>query len=1210
VLQKSFLIAKYIGSKIMSRRPIPAEGLPRSPLSHSNNHSIDAAPSDLLNDKYALDSTCAYLTGIEALVRLPILQHQRDRERGLNTAGFISGYRGSPLAGLDQALWRAQTFLQRHNVHFQPGVNEDLAATAVWGSQQVNIFEGARYDGVFGMWYGKGPGVDRSMDAIKHANAFGTSRWGGVLAIAGDDHAARSSSLPHQSEHMFIGASIPVLNPANVQEVLDLGIYGWELSRYCGCWVALKAVTDNMDSAISAQIDPRRLSIVIPDQFVMPPDGVHARWPDKPLDQERRLNKYKIYAAREFARVNNLNRIVIDSTRPRLGIITTGKAYLDVMQALEDLGIDAREAGRIGLRVYKLGMSWPLEPTATHAFARGLEEILVVEEKRSIVEDQLTSQLYNWPVAERPRVFGEFDEYGNDLLPNTGELTPALVARVIAARLKHFYTSPAIEKRLAFLDKKERNLAARIGVVERLPHYCSGCPHNSSTVVPEGSRAIGGIGCHYMATWMPDRDTFTFTQMGGEGAPWVGQAPFTKTPHVFQNLGDGTYFHSGILAIRQTILAGVNITYKILHNDAVAMTGGQAVDGDLSLERLIYQLRGEGIKRIAVVSDYPNEFKNELPTFSGLTVDHRSRLDEIQRELRTTPGTTVLIYRQTCAAEKRRRRKHGTLADIPKRVLINPEVCEGCGDCSRTSNCLSVLPLETELGRKRHIDQEACNKDFSCVEGFCPSFVTVSGGELRKPPSVAEAASALLQLPALPEPVLAKLDRPWNIVVAGVGGTGVLTAAALLAMAAHIEGKGCATMNQTGLAQKFGAVVSHVRIAAQQDDIKAVRIPAGDADLLIGCDLIVAAGTDALQCLDAERSHAVINETMQPTAEFVTNPDVVIPERELRAVLTAEVGATAEGHTKTHFINATEMTRRLLGNSTNTNLFLLGFSYQRGLLPVGAAAILHAITLNKVDVPANIDAFNWGRHAAVDGDRVRQIAGIGSVWQPLQDLDAIIDDRCARLTAYQDQDYAQQYKTLIEHVRRSERAALPNAQELRLTKTVARNLYKLMAYKDEYEVARLYGDGKFEALLQKNFSGDFKFNFYMAPPLLSRPTKDGGRPRKYALPGWCLILFAQLSQLKFLRGTVFDPFGYSKERRSERELIVQYGVLLQQLLANLQPQNIELAVEIAALPQKIRGFGPIKMAAIEQFQEQQKTLLERFLAAGVPDLSQIFYRAA
>ena len=586
-----------------------------------------------LSDKYALDTTRAYLNGIEALVRLPMLQHQRDLMAGLNTAGFISGYRGSPLGGLDQALWKAETYLQRHNIHFQPGINEDLAATAVWGSQQVNLFPGAKYDGVFGMWYGKGPGVDRSMDVIRHANAFGTSKYGGVLAVAGDDHACKSSTLPHQTEHMFIGVSMPVLNPANVQEVLDLGVFGWELSRYSGCWVALKAITENMDSSISAQIDPSRVEIVIPDDFELPADGVHARWPDPPLEQERRLNKFKIYAARHFAYANRLNRVVLDSDKPRLGIITTGKAYLDVMQALEDLGIDEREAARIGLRVFKLGMSWPLEPIATHEFARGLEEILVVEEKRSIVEDQLTGQLYNWPVAARPRVFGEFDEHGNDLLPNLGELTPARVARAIASRIDRFHTSKTIRARLRFLEAKEERLAEPRGVLARLPHYCSGCPHNTSTKLPAGSRGGAGIGCHYMVTWM-DRETHTFTQMGGEGATWIGQAPFTETSHVFQNLGDGTYFHSGLLAIRAAISSGVNITYKILYNDAVAMTGGQPVDGTISVAQIVHQLRGEGVKRIAVVSDEPDKYPADFPAFTGLTVDHRQELERIQLELR------------------------------------------------------------------------------------------------------------------------------------------------------------------------------------------------------------------------------------------------------------------------------------------------------------------------------------------------------------------------------------------------------------------------------------------------------------------------------------------------------------------------------------------------------------------------------------------------
>ncbi|HET8709842.1 MAG TPA: indolepyruvate ferredoxin oxidoreductase family protein, partial [Spongiibacteraceae bacterium] len=986
-------------------------------------------------------------------------------------------------------------------------------------------------------------------------------------------------------------------NPANVQEVLDLGIYGWELSRYCGAWVALKAVTDNMDSAISAEIDPHRIEIVIPEGFMLPEDGVHARWPDTPLAQERRLNKYKIYAAREFARVNRLNRIVIDSPKPRLGIITTGKAFLDVLQALEDLGIDDREAARIGLRVYKLGMSWPLEPVMTHEFARGLEEIVVVEEKRSIVEDQLTSQLYNWPVAERPRVIGEFDEQGNDLLPNTGELTPALVAQVIAARIRRFYTSATIEKRLAYLRDKERMLSQRTSQAERLPHYCSGCPHNTSTRVPEGSRAVGGLGCHYMATWMPDRDTFTFTQMGGEGAPWVGQAPFTETPHVFQNLGDGTYFHSGILAIRQTIAAGVNITYKILHNDAVAMTGGQKVDGDLSLEKLIYQLRDEGVQRIAVVSDHPEEFRGALPKFPGLTIDHRRRLDAIQKELRATQGTTVLIYRQTCAAEKRRRRKKHELIDPPKRVFINAAVCEGCGDCSKTSNCLSVLPLETELGRKRRIDQDACNKDYSCVEGFCPSFVTVHGGALRKPSPL-----AMDSLPTLPSPALPKLFMPWNIVVAGVGGTGVLTAAALIAMAAHIEGKGCATMNQTGLAQKFGAVVSHVRIGAKQSDIKAVRIPACDADLLLGCDLAVAASNDALTRIIRERSHAVVNTAMAPSAAFIFDPAVNMSERELRGAIANEIGES-----QASFLNASELVHTLMGSATYVNIFLLGFSYQKGLLPVSAEALLRAIAVNGVDVEENQRAFNWGRQAAFDLAGLYKHAGFSpEIWQPLEDLDAIIADRRARLIEYQDADYAHLYVDCVEQVRRRE-AAVIGAGDFALSKTVARNLYKLMTYKDEYEVARLYSSGEFERELAKTFEGDFRLKIYLAPPLIARVDPDTGRPRKYALPGWVMKGFRLLAKCKGLRGSSFDPFGYTDERRTERALLAHYRETLQHLLLKLKKENLAVAIEIAALPEKIRGFGPVKMRSIKAARLREIELLARFNSPPAPV---IFYRAA
>ncbi len=1149
-----------------------------------------ALKSVSLDDKYALDTTRAYMTGIEALVRLPILQHQRDLERGLNTAGFISGYRGSPLGGVDQAMWKAQKFLDEHNIVFQPGVNEDLAATAVWGSQQVNLFEGAKYDGVFGMWYGKGPGVDRSMDVIRHANAFGTSKYGGVLAVAGDDHAAKSSTLPHQSEHMFIGASIPVLNPANVQEVLDLGIFGWELSRYCGTWVALKAITENMDSAISAEIDPDRVHIVIPEDFVLPEDGVHARWPDSALEQELRLNKFKIYATREFARVNRLNKIVINSDRPRLGIITTGKAYLDVMQALEDLGIDERKAGQIGLRVFKVGMSWPLDPVTTHEFAEGLEEILVVEEKRSIIEDQLTGQLYNWPVERRPRVFGEFDENGNDLLPNLSELTPAMVARAIASRMSRFYQDETIDHKLEFYDRKEKLLASPRDTLKRTPHYCSGCPHSTSTRIPEGSRALGGIGCHYMGTWeVGDRRAETFTQMGGEGVTWVGQAPFTETNHVFQNLGDGTYFHSGLLAIRQAIASGINITYKILYNDAVAMTGGQPVDGALSVEQMIMQLKGEGADRIALVSDDPSRHSH-IKMVSGLTIDHRDNLISIEEELRDTAGTTILIYEQTCAAEKRRRRKKGLMEDPAVRVLINPEVCEGCGDCGVESNCLSVIPLETELGRKRQIDQSACNKDYSCLNGFCPSFVTVHGGELKKSRTDFDKS----QLAVLPEPAIASIDEePWNIVVTGVGGTGVLTIAAVIAMAAHIEGKGCATMNQTGLAQKFGAVVSHVRVGTSQDAINAVRIPAGDADLLLGCDLVVAAGNEAIAKVNTERSHAVVNDYSSATAEFVTDPDASIPTASMKDLINHEVGES-----KVNFIDGTGLATRLLGDSIASNMFLLGYAHQKGLIPVSLEALHAAIELNGVAVAFNLEAFDWGRRAAHNIEEVEEAAGVRVPFKPLTNLDEIIADRVQKLTDYQSSAYAEMYRNQVEKIRRLEQE-LSFKHDFAFTKAVARSLYKLMAYKDEYEVARLYSNGNFKQQLENVFEGDYSLKFHLAPPILEKKDKSG-KIRKRRFPGLMLQAFGLLAKFKWLRGTKLDPFGYTSERIAEREMRDEYVALFDDIASRLKPDIYNIAVDIAELPMHIRGYGHIKTKNHTQVSLQKDILVKQFNGELIP----------
>ena len=1142
-----------------------------------------------LDDKYALNATDAYLTGIEALVRLPILQHQRDLRQGLNTAGLVSGYRGSPLAGLDQALWRAKPWLERHNVRFSPGLNEELAATAVSGSQQLELHAESKFDGVFGMWYGKGPGVDRSVDAFRHANACGTARHGGVLAVAGDDHACKSSTLPHQSEYIFIGTSMPVLNPANVQEVLDFGIQGWALSRYSGCWVGLKAITETADAAMVARIDPGRVRIHLPQDFDLPAGGLHARWPDQALEQELRLSKHKLAAARAFARANGLDRIVIDSPEPRLGIITTGKAYLDVLQALEDLGIDAAMAAGVGLRILKVGMSWPLQPAAAHEFAKGLEDILVVEEKRPIIEDQLTSQLYNNPVASRPRVVGEFDEEGRDLVPSRGELTPALVARAIARRLARFHRTEAMQARLDFLDAKERSLARPRPAAERTPHFCSGCPHNSSTRVPEGSHALGGIGCHYMATWMPDRPTSTYTQMGGEGAAWIGQAPFSHTPHVFQNLGDGTYFHSGSLAIRAALASGVNITYKILFNEAVAMTGGQPIDGDLSMGKLLRQLDAEGVRRIVLVSDDPDAWRGRFDDLSDCSIHHRDELDAVQRQLRSYRGVSVLVYAQPCAAEKRRRRKRGLTVDPPQRAFINEAVCEGCGDCGEASNCLSVVPSETELGRKRRIDQSACNKDFSCLKGFCPSFVTVVGGTLAKRETAAGQPFA-----TLPEPPLPGLDRPWNAVVTGVGGTGVVTATALVAMAAHLEGKGCATLNQTGLAQKFGAVISHLRIAPHQDAIKAARVPAGQGVLLLGCDLAVSASFETLAKVDAERTQAVVNSAEQSTAAFVLDPDLDLHTEAMQQTIRDEARAAS-----CHFIDATATATELLGDAIGANLFLLGFAWQQGSIPVSRVALERAIELNGVAVDANKQAFLWGRRAAHAPDQVRRLMAKPGQRRP-RSLETLIEDRSRRLTAYQNATYAKAYTAFVARVRKHDTDG-----EQRLTRAVASSLHKLMAYKDEYEVARLYSDGEFRRQLETQFSGDYRLRVHLAPPLLAKRDPATGHPLKRAFPGWTLQLFGLLAKFRFLRGTTWDPLGHTGERRRERQDIDEYRTLIEGLLPRLTSANYDQAVALAKLPLRLRGFGHVKDANRAQLAEQRDRLLRAFAGTDPTDAVRI-----
>ena len=1148
-----------------------------------------------LEDKYDLNHSRAFMTGIEALVRLPLLQHQRDLDQGLNTAGFISGYRGSPLGTLDQSLWQAQPWLDKHHIHFQPGVNEDLAATSVWGTQQTHLLPGARYDGIFSMWYGKGPGVDRSMDAIKHANLFGTTKYGGVLAIAGDDHACKSSTVPQQSEHMFIGASVPVLNPANVQDVLDYGLIGWAMSRFSGCWVGLKAITENMDSAISADLSPDRVNIVIPHAVEIPEGGLNAQWPSSPLEQERLLNRYRIYAARAFAYANGLNTVTLDTPGPRLGIVTSGKAWLDVMEALDNLGIDRTVAGEIGIRVLKVGMNWPLEPISTHQFAKGLKEILVVEEKRSVIEDQITGQLYNWPVDERPVVVGEFDEKGNHLVTNLGELTPAMVARAIGSRINRFYESKTIRQYLEFLDAKEDRLSNLGDTLTRIPYFCSGCPHNTSTKVPEGSHGLAGIGCHYMARWM-DRRTETFTQMGGEGASWIGQAPFTDTRHIFQNIGDGTYFHSGILAIRAAIASGVNITYKILYNDAVAMTGGQPVDGSITVKDMITQLQGEGVKRLAVVAEDIENTRSQLRGIADISLHPRSEFDQLQLEIREVKGTSVIIYDQTCATEKRRRRKRGLMPESPVRVFINPDICEGCGDCSTQSNCLSVLPKNTELGVKRQIDQNACNMDLSCIQGFCPSFVTVSGGKFKSGMATRQQVAGEVDLDdALPEPVPAALDKPWNILVTGIGGTGVITVGSLLAMAAHIEGKGCSTLNQTGLAQKFGAVVSHVRIARHQDHILTVRIADGDADLLLGCDLVVSASAEALARLDPERSHSIINSYENPTADFIHNERYQFPAEQMQSLIRQETGES-----KTDFVNATGIASNLLGNSIGGNLFLLGYAYQRGLVPLKEKSISRAIEMNNVAVQFNHLAFLWGRHAANNPEAVQSRAGLTETDnRTLVEIDDIIEWRYQYLVDYQDRMYADRYLNLVNRAKQWARGVSPTGHHS-LIEAIAKNYFKLLAYKDEYEIARLFTSGNFIESIKEQFEGNIKFTFHMAPPLISKSDPLTGHLIKRKFPGITLKVFSILSRLKFLRGGALDVFGRTAERKLERRLILEYEEDVNLILDALTERNIHIAAEIAGLPEMIKGYGHIKNRNIEKFRDSRNALVKKFRA---PELS-------
>ena len=1169
-------------------------------------HIRKALETVTLDDKYSLDYGRAFMSGVQALVKLPMLQRLRDAQAGKNTAGFISGYRGSPLGGYDQALWKADKYLKAQNIVFQPGVNEELAATALWGTQQLGFTPAAthKFDGVFGIWYGKGPGVDRSSDAFKHANLAGTTPWGGVIAVAGDDHVAKSSTAAHQSDHIFKACGLPVFFPASVQEILDLGIHAFALSRYASLWSGMKTIQEIVESAATAMIDPERVEIRIPTDFEMPPGGLHIRWPDAPLEQEARLFEYKWYAALAYIRANRLNRNVIEGPNDRFGIVASGKAYNDTRQALLDLGLDDATCRRLGIRLHKVAVVWPLEAQGTHEFARGLREILVVEEKRQMIEYQIKEQLYDWRDDERPIVVGKYREAErghsggewslanpavNTLLRANAELSPPQIARAIAERLRKLGldadTGARIDAQLAILEAKERAMQVLEVKSERMPWFCSGCPHNTSTVVPEGSRAMAGIGCHFMAVWM-DRSTIGFTQMGGEGVPWVGQQPFSTEQHVFANIGDGTYFHSGLLAIRQSIAAGVNVTYKILYNDAVAMTGGQQVgerpEGH-SVIQIAHSMMAEGVAREVIVTDEPEKYADaRLPP--GVEVRHRDELDRTQRELREVKGTSVIIYDQTCATEKRRRRKRGTMVDPALRVMINDLVCEGCGDCSVKSNCLSVEPLETEFGRKRTINQSTCNKDTSCLKGFCPSFVTIEGGQLKKK-ARGEALSPL-QLGPLPEPSLPAIHGAFGIVVAGVGGTGVITIGQLLGMAGHIEGKGIVTQDSAGLAQKGGATWSHVLIGEHPDDIRTTRVSMAAADLVIGCDPIVTAGAETVLRMREGRTHVALNSYSTPTAAFVKNANWANPAEACAAGIAGAVGPGAVAA-----FNADLAATKLMGDSIYTNPMMLGFAWQQGWIPLGQESLIRAIELNGVAVDNNKSAFEWGRRAAHDPRAVEQLLAPAQVieFRKRETLEDLVARRVEFLTAYQNAGYARSYRAFVEKVRVAESPLGKSS----LAEAVARNLFRLMSYKDEYEVARLHAETGFHEKIAALFEGDYKVNYHLAPPLVAKRNEKGELQKKKYGPGM-LTGFRVLARLKGLRGTPLDVFGRTEERRGERALIGEYRASVEQVLAGLDAGNHALATEIARIPEQIKGFGHVKARNLAAARVQWEDLLRQW----------------
>lgn len=1146
-----------------------------------------------LQDKYTKRDGHAFMNGTQALVRLPIIQRERDIEAGLNTAGFISGYRGSPLGGYDLELGRQKKILADNHIKFEPGLNEDLAATAVWGSQMTDLNKTeAKYDGVFGIWYGKAPGLDRSMDVMKHGNAAGSSQYGGVLCLTGDDHGAKSSTLPHQSDHSFMAAYMPELYPASLSEFVEYGLLGIAMSRYSGTWVGFKAVGETVETSGTVDLSRENREIIIPTDFELPDGGLNIRWPDVWREQDWRLQRYKGFAAQAFARANKIDRTVWKSDNAKFGIVTTGKSYQDVRQALYELGIDEARAKEIGLCLYKVGMVWPLEPEGIRQFCEGLDEVLVVEEKREMIEHQLRWQLYNWKSDVRPTVVGKHDEQDEWLLPPENELDVGTIAHVIAARLSNLFKSGDIQQKLDYFTERKRAFEGYTPAINRTPYFCSGCPHSSSTKVPEGSRAMAGIGCHIMAIHM-DRDTETFTHMGGEGVTWVGQAPFTKEKHMFVNMGDGTYMHSGTLAIRQAVAAKVNATYKILYNDAVAMTGGQEVEGALTVPQIAAQLKAEGVGRVAIASEFPENYALlNLP--NGVEVHDRSLMMRLQEEMRETEGVTAIIYDQTCAAEKRRRRKRGLMKDPDHRLFINDAVCEGCGDCSDQSNCISVEPLETEFGRKRKINQSACNKDATCVQGFCPSFVSVRGAEPRKSKAGVGDLSEF-DLPELPVPAVPSFDAEfddYNILVTGIGGTGVLTVGGILGMAAHLDGCASSILDMMGLAQKGGSVLSHVRLAKSNDKLRSPRIVTGRAHVLLACDTVVAASKDASNLLRADRTAAVINSDQSPISDFVRNKDI-----DFQALATEKQLDSVTRDAARYKLPAHKIAAALMGDAIAANIFMLGYAWQQGLIPLSLEAIEEAIKLNGVAVSGNLRSFYWGRMAAHDIDKVLKVLGKSPEKEPrkAESLDTIVTHRVRHLTDYQNEGLANRYKALVERVDTAEKASGGDGA---LSQTVAVNYAKLLSYKDEYEVARLYSAPEFREKLKAQFDGKMRLSLHLAPPMMPGKDVATGRPKKREFGPWIFGALKILSKFKGLRGTALDPFGRTAERKAERQLITEYEETVASLIETLDAENIGIAVEIANLPDGIRGFGPVKEGNIAAAHVAKAELMARFKSAN------------